>query len=458
MGKHAWRTHGLALIAVGGLLATLAWAETTEIVTYYPIPNTAINDLGRLNVRRILTVGTDEPVATPPTPYGLTNPADNEDYRGTLFVAKQVRLGENISGTLPFDGEAAIHVVQPETPGESEPIVLQSGYPLLDGSYPSVDLRVGKTNVGGGIIQSRSFLRFGTRFDPDGDRSFVSMGMSIPATADSISRDLIFATAAGSAFGTWRERMRIVNDDTNGYVKISDSLVLNPTTILPAPADAQEGMVRFLHNDVEPIKTGLYYFANGEWLQSFGVKNDRIGRVVLASDFTIPNNIIQQVPGMVIPDRIVRRGLYIVKWDAVIAVDANNDRVLIDPGGPGPDDDDYDYRGVYAVCRLDFSVSAPNYYLVAAAIDEDAVDRRLHDKIVNPPATDPRLDGTFTEHTFSGSTFMVLTGGNRPYNFQFRVRKTGTAGGNTSKILGNRTVNGVPVEGASLELDLLFPL
>ena len=36
--KNSWRIHGIGLLLAGGVLATIAWAETVEIVTYYPAP------------------------------------------------------------------------------------------------------------------------------------------------------------------------------------------------------------------------------------------------------------------------------------------------------------------------------------------------------------------------------------------------------------------------------------
>lgn len=67
-----------------GLAASLSWAETVELVTYYPAPGGQDQAFRRLHADRA-TIGNP--------PYSITNPADADLPNGTLLVAGPVGIG-----------------------------------------------------------------------------------------------------------------------------------------------------------------------------------------------------------------------------------------------------------------------------------------------------------------------------------------------------------------------------
>jgi len=79
-------------IAVGFMPS--AFAETVELVTYYPAPGGADTDTNRLHAR----------AATIGPPYSLTNPATLTD--GTLLVADAIGIGPGFTAASPAGGSA----------------------------------------------------------------------------------------------------------------------------------------------------------------------------------------------------------------------------------------------------------------------------------------------------------------------------------------------------------------
>jgi len=90
---------GVGLLSVVLLVSAVAFAETIELVTYYPSSAT----VGQVEANR-LHAGR----ATVGAPYSMTNPADANLTDGTLLVSDRVGIGP-VFGTTPPAG--ALHVV-----------------------------------------------------------------------------------------------------------------------------------------------------------------------------------------------------------------------------------------------------------------------------------------------------------------------------------------------------------
>ena len=81
--KKTWKLRLCGLLATGGLLTALAWAETLEMVTYYPAPSAAGGDFDRLHANRA-TIGQD---------YNRANVPDADVPDGHLFVFDRIGVG-----------------------------------------------------------------------------------------------------------------------------------------------------------------------------------------------------------------------------------------------------------------------------------------------------------------------------------------------------------------------------
>ncbi len=78
-----WKWHAASLLLVAGLAARVAWAETIEMVTYYPAPAPGENNIDRLHANRA-TIG---------DAYNPANVPDNQVPDGQLFVFDRVGIG-----------------------------------------------------------------------------------------------------------------------------------------------------------------------------------------------------------------------------------------------------------------------------------------------------------------------------------------------------------------------------
>ena len=400
MGKHTRHIHGVALLVVGGLLATLAWAETTEIVTYYPIPNTNRGELSRLHVDRIITIG-------PKPDFSLMNPTEptatdrnSNRYAGTLLMSNQLRIGQNI-GNVPFGDGVAIDIVPPETPGAWEPVVFQTRN--NDWRLPTVDITAGRVDLGDGNIQSRCFLEFWAQTDNNEQGSGVSIGMSIPTMDNTIGRDLIFAGSSGLD-GRWTERMRIVNTGaTTGYTKVSGGLNLAPQSIAgdapPAPAATDvTGMLKYFTSTTDSSTEGLYLYTNGSWnkvaLASYPLLGERrfadssIFSPSLTTTWATVASANQSPPVTLnITDTTTSRGVYLVTWSG----------------------------------RLYMKNEANYWAKIQAVYSSPAIGIQAADQLDDTQSEDPPDWHGYVNVEFSGSALIVLASG-RNYSIRLRAR------------------------------------
>ena len=220
MKKRSCRKLWLGSLLSGLFIATLAWAETTEIVTYYPAPSNASQDFDRLHARRV-TIGDDY------KPLIIPNSGVPE---GNLFVSKHIGIG--------FVGAGSpLNVVQPDT--SVSPVIIEA----WNGSAntPRIRLWAGKQSSPPPV--SKVFIEMWKDSAPS---KAIAVGMVNPGV-DGITDDLIFSTYEGT---TWQERMRILN--ANGNVGFG---ITNPHG--PSPTNNQNSNV-----DVNDV----YLRTRGTWL------------------------------------------------------------------------------------------------------------------------------------------------------------------------------------------------
>ncbi len=255
---------GLLTLLGVGLLAGFAYAETIELVTYYPA-NVSAGDaeFERLHVRTGVTVG---------PPYSLTSPAGLT--AGTLLVADAIGIGPGFTATATA---GALHVVGTDGGPDRAVFLAGAGGTMSVGigtAAPTMPLEV--------YLQDESYVRvWGTGINAQPENfSGIELGSDLPADGV-IDRIWQLAHKRGGAgglndfqiayrdaAGNWNPRVTI---QPGGNVGIGTTTPASKLTILQGSDSQAMGtaglrLINMAQTAVTQIFTGGdngSYFFNG---------------------------------------------------------------------------------------------------------------------------------------------------------------------------------------------------
>jgi hypothetical protein len=274
--KRVWRVHGIGSVAALGILATLAWAETQQMVEYYAFPPITITD--PFHVRR-LTVGNGYmSVNNPPT--------DSCIIEGQLFIRTLTSpAGGGTQPVMPL-------VVAQNAAGNQGGIIRLLGAgtnKLFDFSNNTGQLRVLAEDSAGNLDERIRIMNDGRvhiitdTIVPADPAANTPLQLGARDTTNAGGELRVRGAAANPYFylenntgqfrlqmqnaGATREAIRMTNDGKIGFFSQGVGVVNPPTALYVGPRDAANAGGKVLFAEAGGTHTYLFLQNNAGTLE-----------------------------------------------------------------------------------------------------------------------------------------------------------------------------------------------